>query len=69
MKLPKEIIEKYTIEDLVDILHIHSPSYVNIDKDSKFAITKDEFCYSIKNSKVIVSLFIKNKILHVTVYP
>lgn len=57
----------YRIENTKDAVHVHTPSYINIEKDEKYRVELSEHCLRIRNSKVLVSLWRTNKIMHVTV--
>jgi len=67
--ITKGLIEMYRIEenDNENEISIHSPAFINIDKDDKYAVYGNSICVTIENSKVIVNLWIKNKNMHVTV--
>jgi hypothetical protein len=47
---------------------VHEPGYINILIDHDFSISSDDVTCKIKNSRVCVNLWIKSRIMHVTVY-
>ena len=72
-----EIIKKYFTPDMIrwyrpeaydNCISINEPSYVNIDRDSAFKVTKSGCTIKIENSKCAVNLWIDVQLLHVTIF-
>ena len=66
--LPRKIKKTYSIRREKDCIDIHDPVYINIDFGDKFEIYKQGCTWVIKNGKVAVALWVKVKIMHVTVF-
>ncbi len=65
--LPKKIKKMYLIHREKDCIAVHNPAYININFDDNFKIYKSACTWVIQNDKVIVALWLKVKIMHVTV--
>lgn len=67
-KVGKDMISTYDIEKRFDGIIVYKPSFINIKFDERFAVEDDnEYTIQIRNSKVIVTLWKKSKIMHTTV--
>ena len=66
--IPKKVKETYQICKRKDCISVHSPTYVNIDFDKKFRITRTDFTIDIQNDKCIVSLYLRFKNVHITIF-
>ena len=68
MKLPKEIIEMYKIEDHDNIMSFHNPAYVGVRKDEQFNIEERDCVFDISNSKCSVTVWKESRFMHVVVF-
>ena len=66
--LPASIKKKYLINRCKTHISIHRPGYINIAFDDRFAIETNGVTYTIRNSKVSVSLWIDDFFTHTSVF-
>jgi hypothetical protein len=62
-----EMIDTYYIHCTEQTIHVHQPSYINIEKDAEYHVAENKNRVRICNSKVIVTLWKGSKNMHVTV--
>lgn len=63
-----DMLEWYSPDEDLEVVHIHFPAYVNILKDSKFEAYIMVSDLEIRNERVWVTLGMTYKRLHITVF-
>ncbi len=69
LKIPKEIVEKYSIDydEKTNQIFIHEPACINI-RATRFKILNYEERITIENTKMTVNLWKKVKMIHITIF-
>ena len=67
-RISKRIIDMYDINIGNEQITVQNPSYINIYIDNRFKIVNTEHVIRISNNRVSVTLWKRNKIMHITVF-
>jgi len=70
LKIPNEIVEKYSIDydSKTSQIFIHEPAFISIRHDAWFKIINYNERTTIENSKLLVNLWKNIKMMHCTVF-